>query len=111
MQKAEGASAGIIGCFSDPAQPSDNGQGYLTMPGIYTDRHVEAWRTVTSAVHAAGGRIFIQLMHVGRMSHADNTPHHRQPVAPCAIVPGQKMFTPGGLQDAPAPRPQHRGSR
>jgi N-ethylmaleimide reductase len=59
---------------------------------------------VTAAVHATGGRIFIQIMHAGRMSHPDNTPHHRQGVAPSAIVPESQMFTATGMQDIPAPR-------
>ena len=99
---AQRASLGLI--ITEGAQPSDDGQGYLATPGIYTDAHVEGWRKVASAVHRAGGRMFIQLMHAGRMSHPDNTPHHRQPVAPSAIAPGVKMFTPTGMQDAPVPR-------
>ena len=99
---AQRASLGLI--ITEGTQPSDDGQGYMTTPGIYADAHVEGWRKVTSAVHDAGGRMFIQLMHVGRMSHPDNTPHHRQPVAPSAIAPGQRMFTPSGMQDAPVPR-------
>jgi N-ethylmaleimide reductase len=59
---------------------------------------------VTDRVHAAGGRLFIQLMHVGRVSHPDNTPHHRQPVAPSAVRPAAKMFTAKGLQEMPEPR-------
>jgi 2,4-dienoyl-CoA reductase-like NADH-dependent reductase (Old Yellow Enzyme family) len=55
-------------------------------------------------VHAQGGHLFIQLMHVGRMSHPDNTPHHRQPVAPSAIAPGAPMFTAKGMQPIPEPR-------
>jgi N-ethylmaleimide reductase len=99
---AQRASLGLI--ITEGTQPSDDGQGYLATPGICTDAHVEGWRKVASAVHRAGGRMFIQLMHAGRMSHADNTPHHRQPVAPSAIAPGVKMFTPTGMQDAPVPR-------
>jgi N-ethylmaleimide reductase len=99
---AQRASLGLI--ITEGTQPSDDGQGYLATPGIYTDAHVEGWRKVTSAVHRAGGRMFIQLMHAGRMSHPDNTPHHRQPVAPSAIAPGVKMFTPTGMRDAPVPR-------
>ncbi|PYI68513.1 alkene reductase [Arthrobacter livingstonensis] len=96
------ASLGLL--ITEGVQPSDDGQGYLTTPGIYTDAHVEGWREVTSAVHAAQGSIYFQLMHAGRMSHPDNTPHHRQPVAPSAIAPGIKMFTAAGPQDAPVPR-------
>ncbi|CAN7300322.1 alkene reductase [Rhizobium sp. LjRoot258] len=99
---AQRASAGLI--VTEGTQPSDDGQGYLTTPGIYTDAHVEGWRKVTGAVRHKGGRIFVQLMHAGRMSHPDNTPHHRQGVAPSAIAPGVPMFTPTGMQDIPAPR-------
>jgi len=55
-------------------------------------------------VHDRGGHIFIQIMHAGRMSHPDNTPHHRQAVAPSAIAPGAQMFTATGMKDIPAPR-------
>jgi N-ethylmaleimide reductase len=96
------ASMGLL--ITEGTQPSDDGQGYTNTPGIYTDAHVEGWKRVTSAVHAAGGHLFIQLMHVGRMAHPDNTPHHREPVAPSAIAPGQKIFTPGGMLDMPTPR-------
>lgn len=96
------ASVGLV--ISEGTQPSDDGQGYLTTPGIYTDAHVAGWRSVASAVHAKGSRLFIQLMHVGRVSHPDNTPHHRQPVAPSAIAPGSQMFTLKGMVDIPEPR-------
>lgn len=96
------ASVGLI--VTEGTQPSDDGQGYLTTPGIYTDAHVAGWKQVTAAVHDQGGRIFIQLMHAGRMSHPDNTPHHRQAVAPSAIAPGAPMFTATGMQEIPEPR-------
>ncbi len=99
---AQRASLGLI--ITEGTQPSDDGQGYTTTPGIYTDAHVAGWKKVTSAVHRAGGRVYIQLMHAGRVAHPDNTPHHRQPVAPSAIAPGVPMFTPTGMQDAPTPR-------
>lgn len=95
------AGVGLI--VTEGTQPSDDGQGYLTTPGIYTPAHVAGWRKVISAVHDKGGRIFIQLMHAGRMSHPDNTPHHRQAVAPSAIAPGTGMFTMTGMQDIPTP--------
>lgn len=99
---AQRAGVGLI--VSEGTQPSDDGQGYLTTPGIYTDAHVAGWKRVTNAVHDKGGRIFIQLMHAGRMSHPDNTPHHRPAVAPSAIAPGTGMFTASGMQDIPVPR-------
>lgn len=99
---SERASVGLI--VTEGTQPSDDGQGYLTTPGIYTDAHVAGWRKTTSAIHQKGGHVFIQLMHAGRMSHPDNTPHHRQAVAPSAIAPEAPMFTMTGMQDIPTPR-------
>lgn len=99
---AQRASVGLI--ITEGTQPSDDGQGYTLTPGIYTDAHVAGWRKVTDAVHAAGSKVFIQLMHVGRTSHPDNTPHHRQALAPSAIAPQDQMFTPTGMQPIPAPR-------
>jgi N-ethylmaleimide reductase len=96
------ASLGLI--ITEGTQPSADGQGYLNTPGIYTKEHIEGWKKVTDAVHDAEGYVYIQLMHAGRMSHPDNTPHHRQPVAPSAIAPGVNMFTQKGMQKAPVPR-------
>jgi 2,4-dienoyl-CoA reductase-like NADH-dependent reductase (Old Yellow Enzyme family) len=96
------AGVGLI--VGEGTQPSDDGQGYLMTPGIYTPAQVAGWKNVTAAVHHKGGHIFLQLMHAGRMSHPDNTPHHRQAVAPFAIAPGTPMFTATGMQDIPVPR-------
>ncbi|WP_175073214.1 alkene reductase [Terribacillus sp. AE2B 122] len=96
------ASVGLI--ISEGTQPSDDGQGYSNTPGIYTESHIEGWKKVTSKVHNEGGRIFIQLMHVGRVSHPDNTPHHRQAVAPSAIAPNTEIFTAQGMKEIPTPR-------
>ena len=96
------ASLGLL--ITEGTQPSADGQGYLSSPGIYTEAHVAGWRRVTDAVHAAGGHIFIQLMHAGRMGHPDNTPHHRQSVAPSAIAPGDRIYTRDGMREVPAPR-------
>ena len=96
------ASVGLI--VTEGTQPSEDGQGYLATPGIYSPAHVAGWQKVSTAVHDKGGRIFIQIMHAGRMSHPDNTPHHRQAVAPSAIPPGAQMFTATGMLDIPAPR-------
>jgi N-ethylmaleimide reductase len=99
---AQRASLGLL--ITEGVQPSDDGQGYMTTPGIYTDDHVAGWSAVADAVHAAGGSLFLQLMHAGRVSHPDNTPHHRRPVAPSAVDATIPMFTPSGMQPAPAPR-------
>ncbi|GAA4024547.1 alkene reductase [Streptomyces plumbiresistens] len=99
---AQRASHALI--ITEGTQPSADGQGYPVTPGIYTDEHITGWRKVTDAVHKADGRIVIQLMHAGRISHPDNTPHHRQPVAPSAIKPTGTTFTASGLQEMPVPR-------
>ncbi|MDQ0879327.1 alkene reductase [Peribacillus sp. V2I11] len=96
------ASVGLI--ISEGTQPSDDGQGYTKTPGIYTENHIKGWKKVTSKVHSEGGHIFVQLMHVGRVSHPDNTPHHRQAVAPSAIAPGVEIFTAEGIKEIPTPR-------
>ncbi|PRD18650.1 UNVERIFIED_CONTAM: 12-oxophytodienoate reductase 1 [Trichonephila clavipes] len=95
------AGLGLI--VTEGIQPSDDGQGYIFTPGIYSQEHIDGWKKVTQAVHDKGGRIFFQLMHAGRMSHPDNTPHHRAGLAPSAIAPGTQMFTLNGMQDIPVP--------
>jgi len=99
---AQRAPFGLI--VTEGTQPSDDGQGYLLTPGIYTEEQIVGWKLVTDAVHAAGGRIYIQLMHVGRMAHLSITPHGRQPVAPSAVRPAGKMMTASGPQNLPEPR-------
>ncbi|WP_078321895.1 alkene reductase [Mycobacteroides chelonae] len=96
------SSLGLL--ITEGTQPSDDGQGYMNTPGIYTDAHVKGWSTVADAVHEEGAHLIIQLMHAGRISHPDNTPHHRQPVAPSAIAPGTQMHTAAGRKDIPTPR-------
>ncbi|MFJ8620612.1 alkene reductase [Streptomyces clavifer] len=96
------ASLGLI--ITEGTQPSADGQGYPNTPGIHTPEQVAGWREVTDAVHAGGGALFIQLMHVGRMSHPDNTPHHRRPVAPSAISADRDIFTATGPKKTPVPR-------
>lgn len=98
---AQRASLGLI--ITEGAQPSESGQGYLGTPGIYTPAQIKGWQKVTNAVHEAGGKIYIQLMHVGRMSHPDNVASHQQPVAPSAIAPGEEIFTKTGMQAIPVP--------
>jgi N-ethylmaleimide reductase len=99
---AQRASIGLI--VTEGTQPSDDGQGYLATPGIYTPAHIAGWEKVTRAVHDNGGHIFIQVMHAGRTSYPDNTPHHRQAVAPSPIAPKAQTFTSTGLKDIPTPR-------
>ena len=89
---------------TEGTQPSDDGQGYLLTPGIYTPAQVAGWRRVTDAVHEAGGNIFIQLMHVGRMGHPVNTPHGRTPVAPSAVRAAGTIVTYDGPLELPVPR-------
>ncbi|MET9790573.1 alkene reductase [Streptomyces canus] len=99
---AQRASHALI--ITEGTQPNADGQGYPLTPGIYSQEHIAGWRKVTDAVHGVEGRIVIQLMHAGRMSHPDNTLHHRQPVAPSAVQPAGAMFTASGLQEMPVPR-------
>ncbi len=96
---AQRASAGLI--ITEGIQPSQAGKGYMNTPGLHTDEQVAGWREVTDAVHAAGGRIFAQLMHSGRVGHPDNT--GALPVAPSAVRPAGQIFTPSGPQDYPMP--------
>ena len=77
------AGAGLI--ITEATQVSRGAQGYLDTPGIYTPNQVAGWRAVTDAVHAKGGRIVVQLWHVGRISHTSLLPAGVQPVAPSAI--------------------------
>ncbi|WP_149135989.1 alkene reductase [Cupriavidus campinensis] len=85
------ASAALI--ITEATQISQQGQGYAWTPGIYTAEQVEGWRAVANAVHAAGGRIFLQLWHVGRVSHPSFQPGGALPVAPSALpVPGKTFI-------------------
>lgn len=88
---AQRASAGLI--VSEATQVSQQGQGYPSTPGIYSSEQVEGWQTVTNAVHKAGGRIFLQLWHVGRISHTSHQPNNQLPVAPSAIKAAGGTFS------------------
>lgn len=81
---AQRASAGLI--ITEATAISHQGQGYSDVPGIWSDAQVAAWRPVTEGVHAAGGKIVVQLWHVGRVSHVDLQPGGAAPVAPSAIA-------------------------
>lgn len=95
------ASAGLI--IAEGSQISKQAVGYVNTPGIYSRAQVEGWKEVTQTVHEAGGRIFLQLWHVGRMSHPD---FHNGglPLAPSAINPNDKSFTPEGFKETVTPK-------
>ncbi len=98
---AQRASAGLI--ITEGSQVSKQGVGYVNTPGIYSEAQVKGWKEVTKAVHDAGGKIFIQLWHVGRISHPDF--HNGElPLAPSAINPGEKSYTPEGFKETVTPK-------
>ena len=96
------ASAGLL--ITEASQVSQQGQGYQDTPGIYSEQQVAGWRKVTDRVHADGGHIFIQLWHVGRISHVDLQKNGAAPVAPSAIRAKTKTFVNGKFNDVSAPR-------
>ena len=98
---AQRASAGLI--VTEGTQPSPVGQGYPNTPGLHSPEQVTAWRQVTDAVHAAGGTIFAQLMHSGRIGHPSILPDGLTLVGPSPIAAHGQSFTPTGLQDYVTP--------
>jgi N-ethylmaleimide reductase len=96
------ASAGLI--VSEGIQPSPVARGYPATPGLYSPEQVRAWRPVTEAVHAAGGTVFAQLMHAGRIGHPSLLPDGLSPVAPSAIAANAQVFTPQGPKPCVQPR-------
>ncbi len=99
---AQRATAGLI--IAEATQISQQGQGYAFTPGIANEQQVAGWRQVTDAVHEAGGRIVLQLWHVGRISHPSLQPGGALPVAPSAIKPEGQAFTESGFQPFVTPR-------
>ncbi|MBB4596261.1 alkene reductase [Xanthomonas arboricola] len=99
---AQRASAGLL--ITEATQISPQAQGYQDTPGLYTPEQIAGWRAVTDAVHAKGGRIFVQLWHVGRVSHVDLQPGGAAPVAPSAIRAATKVFVNNGFADVSEPR-------
>lgn len=99
---AQRASAGLI--ISEATQVSAQAQGYQDTPGLYTAEQVAGWRKVTEAVHAKGGKIFVQLWHVGRVSHVSVQPDGAAPVAPSAIRAQTKTFVNNGFAEVSEPR-------
>ncbi|WNJ19216.1 alkene reductase [Pontibacter sp. G13] len=98
---AQRASAGLI--ITEGSQVSPLGVGYINTPGIYSPEQVEGWKKTTQAVHEKGGKIFIQIWHVGAISHPD---FHQGalPISPSGVNPEQKVFTPEGFKETVAPR-------
>ncbi len=99
---ARRAGAGLI--ITEASQVSPRGVGYPATPGIHSEAQVEGWRRVTRAVHDRGGRIFLQLWHVGRISHPSMQPDGGLPVAPSAIRPDGEAMTYEGPQPFVTPR-------
>jgi N-ethylmaleimide reductase len=85
------ASAGLV--ISEGTSPSPNGIGYARIPGIYSQQQVAGWKRVTAAVHAQGARMFLQMMHCGRIAHPLNLPAGARIVAPSAVVAAGEMWT------------------
>ena len=96
------ASAGLI--IAEATQINAMGQGYLDTPGIYSREQVAAWRRVTDAVHGAGGRIFLQLWHVGRIAHSSLLPGGAAPVSSTDRRPNAMTFTASGFVEVSQPR-------
>ena len=97
------SGAGLI--ITEGTSPSSNGLGYARIPGIFSDEQVDGWKKVTSAVHQAGGKIVVQLMHTGRISHPLNMSEGASIIAPSAVKAAGQMWTDAKqLQDFPAPK-------
>lgn len=96
------ASAGFI--ISEATQVTPEGVGYPNTPGIHSKEQVAGWKNITQSIHQAGGRIFLQLWHVGRISHSLFQPNKALPVAPSAIAPKGQVYTPEGMKPFETPR-------
>jgi len=97
------SNAGLI--ITEGTSPSPNGLGYSRIPGCFSIEQVEGWKLVTTAVHGEGGKIFLQLMHTGRISHTLNLPEGAQIIAPSAVKAKGQMWTDlAQMQDFPVPK-------
>ena len=99
---AQRASAGLI--ISEATSVSPRGYGYPNTPGIHTDPQVAGWRKITDAVHSKGGHIYLQLWHVGRISHPAYQEDGTPPIAPSAVKPKGQIFTGTGMEEYVTPR-------
>lgn len=99
---AQRATAGLI--ITEGTSSSPNGLGYPRIPGIFSQGQIEGWKTITDAVHEKGAKMFLQLMHCGRISHPLNMPSGARVVAPSAVAAAGTMYTDAaGLQPFPVP--------
>ncbi len=97
------SGAGLI--ITEGTSPSPNGLGYCRIPGLFNDAQAEGWEKTTKTVHDSGGKIFVQLMHTGRIGHSLNLPSGANVLAPSAIKPAGQMWTDQeGMRDFPEPR-------
>ena len=96
------ATAGLI--ISEATQISAQGKGYPKTPGIFTEAQIAGWRRITDSVHAQGGHIYLQLWHVGRISHPSTQIDGALPIGPSAVKPAGEIFTEAGQQEFVTPR-------
>jgi len=100
---AQRATAGLI--ITEGTSPSPNGLGYPRIPGIFSPAQIEGWKLITDAVHAGGARIFVQLMHCGRIAHPLNLPAGARHLAPSAVAAAGEIYTDAeGLKPHPVPQ-------
>jgi len=99
---AQRSTAGLI--ITEGTSPSPNGLGYPRIPGIFSPAQVEGWKAITGAVHAKGSKIFLQLMHCGRIAHQLNLPVGARILAPSAVTASGEIYTDaGGMKPHPVP--------
>jgi N-ethylmaleimide reductase len=103
QQRANPATGAAL-IITEASQISPEGQGYLDTPGLFNAAQVAGWRRITDAVHAEGGRIVVQLWHVGRISHVSLQPNGQAPVSSTAVAAKGKTYIAGGFAEVSAPR-------
>ncbi len=97
------SNAGLI--ITEGTSPSPNGTGYARIPGIYTEQQINAWKLVTDEIHEEGGKVFLQIMHTGRISHELNMKPGTKIVAPSPVAAKGEMYTDaGGMKAFPVPK-------
>ena len=100
---AQRGTTGLI--ITEGTSPSPNGLGYPRIPGIFSPNQVEGWKRITDAVHAEGAKIFVQIMHCGRIAHPLNLPAGARVIAPSAVAAAGRMYTDAeGLKSHPVPQ-------